>query len=145
MTTAGAFETAKDGVTLRPLIRASSAAVLLDRRNQAARSHAADPRRLMVGPAKAPKPPVLAARLFGTLDSAFPDGGAQGPSDADPAQEANAATPTRPAVDSIKRSGKPLNVILAGDADMLMDRNWIQQQSLFGQQWRRPSPTMATS
>jgi ABC-type uncharacterized transport system involved in gliding motility auxiliary subunit len=25
-------------------------------------------------------------------------------------------------------------VILVGDADMLMDRNWIQQQSLFGQQ-----------
>ena len=26
------------------------------------------------------------------------------------------------------------NVILVGDADMLMDRNWIQQQSLLGQQ-----------
>ena len=27
-----------------------------------------------------------------------------------------------------------MNVILVGDADMLMDRNWIQQHSLFGQQ-----------
>jgi len=27
-----------------------------------------------------------------------------------------------------------VNVILVGDADMLMDRNWIQQHSLFGQQ-----------
>src|SRR4029077_10944715 len=34
----------------------------------------------------------------------------------------------------LKRSTKPPNVILVGDADMLMDRNWIQQHSLFGQQ-----------
>jgi ABC-type uncharacterized transport system involved in gliding motility auxiliary subunit len=121
VTTAGAFDTAKEGVTLRPLIKASSAAVLVDAATAADRN--ADPRRLMVGMTKPTKPPVIAARLFGTLDSAFPDGPSK---DAKPEDAAKAET--------IKRSSKPLNVILVGDADLLMDRNWIRQQSLFGQQ-----------
>jgi ABC-type uncharacterized transport system involved in gliding motility auxiliary subunit len=127
MTTAGAFETAKDGVTLRPLLQASSSAVMVDA--ALAGDHTADPRRLMVGFTPSPKPPILAARLSGTLDSAFPDGPSK---DAKP----GAATPDEgkaAAPETIKRSAKPLNVILVGDADMLMDRDWIQQQSLFGQ------------
>ena len=47
MTTAGAFETSKDGVTLRPLIKASGSAVLVDA--ALAGDRTADPRRLMVG------------------------------------------------------------------------------------------------
>src|SRR5712675_319441 len=72
MTTAGAFETTKDGVTLRPLVRASNAAVTLDA--TLAGDRTGDPRRLLVGLTKAPKPPILAARLSGTIDSAYPDG-----------------------------------------------------------------------
>ncbi len=125
MTTAGAFETSKDGVTLRPLLQASSSAVLLDA--ALAGDHSADPRRLMVGFSRVSKPPILAARLSGTLDSAYPDGA---PKDAKP----EAAKPDEGAAATIKRSTKPVNVILVGDADMLMDRNWIQQQSMFGQQ-----------
>jgi ABC-type uncharacterized transport system involved in gliding motility auxiliary subunit len=126
MTTAGAFETTKDGVTLRPLLRASGSAVMLDAALAADRT--ADPRRLMVGMTRSPKPPVLAARLSGTLDSAFPDG----PPKAD--NPHGEATPDDgKAVATLKRSSMPLNVILVGDADMLMDRNWIQQQSMFGQ------------
>jgi ABC-type uncharacterized transport system involved in gliding motility auxiliary subunit len=122
MTTAGSFETNKDGATLRPLLRASPRAVMLDPKIAADRS--ADPRRLMVGATRYAKPPILAARLSGTLDSAFPDG---------PPKAAN-QDPAAPSRDenTIKRSEKPINVILVGDADMLMDRNWIQQQSLFG-------------
>ena len=126
MTTAGAFETSKDGVTLRPLLQASGSAVMVDAKLAADRT--ADPRRLMVGMTRSPKPPILAARLSGTLDSAFPDGL---PKDAKPDEsKPDAATDDA----TIKRSVKPINVILVGDADMLMDRNWIQQQSLFGQQ-----------
>ncbi len=126
MTTAGAFETSKDGVTLRPLLQASSSAVMVDA--ALAGDHNADPRRLMVGYTRVSKPPVLAARLSGALDSAYPDGPPKDskPEAAKPADGAAAAT--------LKRSTKPVNVILVGDADMLMDRNWIQQQSLFGQQ-----------
>src|SRR5258708_2524300 len=43
-------------------------------------------------------------------------------------------TDTAPKGETLKRSVKPINVILVGDVDMLMDRNWIQQQSLLGQQ-----------
>src|SRR6266436_5011600 len=84
----------------------TNAAVTLDA--TVAGDRTGDPRRLLVGLTKAPKPPILAARLTGTLDSAYPDG--------------------------LKKSVKPANVILVGDADMLMDRNWIQMHSLFGQQ-----------
>src|SRR5215471_10024107 len=72
MTTAGAFETTKDGVTLRPLVRASNAAVTLDAALAGDRN--GDPRRLMQEATKAPKPPILAARLTGMLDAAYPDG-----------------------------------------------------------------------
>jgi len=174
VTTAGAFETTKEGVTLRPLIHASEAAGTIDAALAADRT--ADPRRMLVGFTKAPKPPVIAARLLGTLDSAYPDGLAKDkkpdeakpdetkPDEAKPdeAKEAKAdeakagdakpdeakadeakaeaakpeAAKAEAAKDSatLKRSAKPANVILVGDVDMLMDRNWIQQQSLFGQQ-----------
>ena len=147
MTTAGAFETTKDGVTLRPLVRASSAAVTVDAAVAGDRS--GDPRRLLVGLTKAPKPPILAARLTGTLDSAYPDGlkkEEKKPDEAeadekkpDQAKEAEKADESKKdqakAGDSaLKKSAKPANVILVGDADMLMDRNWIQMHTLFGQQ-----------
>jgi ABC-type uncharacterized transport system involved in gliding motility auxiliary subunit len=143
MTTAGAFETAKDGVTLQPLIQASKAAVTLDAALAGDRN--GDPRRLMVGLTKAPKQPVMAARLTGTLDSAFPEGlkkkdDEKKPDDADAAKdeskkdEAKTDDAAKAAGDTIKKSAKPANVILVGDADMLMDRNWIQMHNLFGQQ-----------
>jgi ABC-type uncharacterized transport system involved in gliding motility auxiliary subunit len=132
VTTAGAFESAKDGVTLRPLLQASSAAVTLDA--TLAGDRFGDQRRLLVGLTKAPKPPVIAARLMGTLDSAFPDGLKKEP-EAKPGEAKPEDTKAEPAKDNVlKRSTKPPNVILVGDADMLMDRNWIQQHSLFGQQ-----------
>ncbi len=149
MTTAGAFDTTKPGVTLRPLLTASNAAVTIDA--ALAGDRTGDPRRLMVGLKKAAKPPILAGRLTGTLDSAFPDGPPKDakakPEDSKPedgkaadAKPGDAKPDTvksdapKPADDTLKHSAKPANVILVGDADMLMDRNWIQQQTLFGQQ-----------
>jgi ABC-type uncharacterized transport system involved in gliding motility auxiliary subunit len=153
MTTAGAFETTKDGVTLRPLVRASSAAVTLDA--ALAGDRFGDPRRLLVGLTKAPKPPILAARLTGTLDSAYPDGlkteekkpdeakaDGKKPDEANPdSAKADEAKKDEAKKDeakkddnTLKKSVKPANVILVGDADMLMDRNWVQMHTLFGQQ-----------
>src|SRR5215469_7930369 len=138
MTTAGAFETTKDGVTLRPLVQASSAAVTLDA--SLAGDRFGDPRRLMVGLTKAPKSPILAARLTGTLDSAYPDGlkeEEKKPDEAKPddkkPDEAK-KDDAKAAENMLKKSAKPANVILVGDADMLMDRNWVQMHTLFGQQ-----------
>jgi len=119
-------------------VRASSAAVTLDA--AIAGDRTGDPRRLLVGLTKAPKPPILAARLNGILDSAYPDGlkkEEKKPDEANP----DAAKADEPKKDeakkddaALKKSAKPANVILVGDADMLMDRNWIQTHALFGQQ-----------
>jgi ABC-type uncharacterized transport system involved in gliding motility auxiliary subunit len=130
VTNAGAFETTKDGVTLRPLLTASGNAVLIDAAAAADRN--ADPRRLLSGLKRVDKPPVLAARLSGTVDSAFPDGPPAPAAGTTP--EAAPAAKTEAKTEALKRSVKPLNVILVGDADMLMDRNWIQQQNVLGQQ-----------
>jgi ABC-type uncharacterized transport system involved in gliding motility auxiliary subunit len=148
MTTAGAFETTKDGVNLRPLVRASNAAVTLNAAVAGDRNQ--DPRRLMAELTKAPKPPILAARLTGTLDSAFPDGlGKEEKKPDEPKVDEEKSGTTKPeaakadeakkddakpADNILKRSVKPANVILVGDADMLMDRNWIQTHSVLGQQ-----------
>jgi ABC-type uncharacterized transport system involved in gliding motility auxiliary subunit len=141
LTNAGALETTKDGVTLRPLLTASGNAVLIDAAIAGDRN--ADPRRMLSGMKRPDKPPVLAARLSGTLDSAYPDGPAGSAANApaaanEPAAEGAAKAETIKAetikAETIKRSVKPVNVIVVGDADMLMDRNWIQQQNLLGQQ-----------
>jgi ABC-type uncharacterized transport system involved in gliding motility auxiliary subunit len=47
------------------------------------------------------------------------------------------AYPTRPegvaaAGEHVAKNTKPVNVILVGDADMLMDRNWVQRRNLLG-------------
>ncbi len=143
MTTAGAFETTKDGIKLQPLVQASSAAVTVDALLAGDRN--SDPRRLMVNLTKAPKPPIMAARLTGTLDSAFPDGlkkkgeakaNENKPDDAnsEAAKDEAKKDDAKAADNTIKKSVKPANVILVGDADMLMDRNWVQMHNLFGQQ-----------
>ena len=133
MTTAGAFETTKDGVTLRPLVRASNAAVTLNALIAGDRRQ--DPRRLIAEATKAPRPPVLAARLTGTLDSAYPDGLKKEEKKPDGAKADESKKDEGKAADNaLKKSAKPASVVLVGDADMLMDRNWIQMRSLFGQE-----------
>src|SRR5260370_38930531 len=130
MTTAGAFETTKDGVTLRPLVRASNAAVTLDA--TVAGDRTGDPPRLLVGLTKAPKPPILAARRTGTLHSAYPDGLKKAEKKPDEAKDdekkpdeakpdtAKADEPKKEeaeaADNTLKKSAKPANVILVGDA-----------------------------
>lgn len=113
-TTAGAFETTKPGVALRPLVTGSRKAGLLPAESMKERT--TDLRTLLVKIQPGPNPPVVAARLTGTLDSAFP-------------QPPEGVTPKAP---PLARSDKPVNVILVGDADMLMDRTWVQRRNLLG-------------
>jgi ABC-type uncharacterized transport system involved in gliding motility auxiliary subunit len=157
MTTAGAFETAKDGVALRPLLQASADAGTLDA--ALAGDPSGDPGVLQTALTPTPKRPVLAARLTGTLDSAFPEGVKKkddagkeeakdgGKSDGnandetkkeeakkDEAKKDEAKKDDAKQADIIKKSVKPVNVILVGDADMLMDRNWVRTRDILGQQ-----------
>jgi ABC-type uncharacterized transport system involved in gliding motility auxiliary subunit len=113
-TNAGAFEAAKPGVELRPLVTGSRKAGMLPVDQMKDRQ--ADLRSLLVKIQPGPNPPVIAARLTGTLDSAFP-------------------TPPEgvtPKGETLAHNDKPANVIIVGDADMLMDRNWVQRRNLLG-------------
>ena len=116
LTTAGAFETTSDKVQLEPLMFASAQAGLVPSAD--ATNPAGDPRTLLGKIERAGKAPVLAARLSGAINSAFPDGKPDGSE----FEGEHAAKP----------KASP-NVILFGDADMLNDRNWIRQRRILGQ------------
>ena len=114
MTTAGSFETTKEGVSLRPLVTGSPGAGTLPVSETKERT--ADLRKLLASIERKDAPPILAARLNGAIASAFP-------------ARPEGSTRTD---EHIARATKPLNVILVGDADMLMDRNWVQRRNVMG-------------
>lgn len=70
---------------------------------------------------------VLAARIQGPLDSAFPDGapGADG-------DEGDAGDEAEPPAAPIAAT-EAANIIVLADADLLADRMWVQVQQFFGQ------------
>jgi ABC-type uncharacterized transport system involved in gliding motility auxiliary subunit len=78
-----------------------------------------DPATLRDGFAPTGQRYALAARVTGTVRSAFPEG--------PPAGVDAGATPP------LAASTKPLNVVLVADTDMLSDFLWVRQQNLFGQ------------
>lgn len=71
---------------------------------------------------------TIAARLRGTLPSAFPDGPPPSSVSTDPVvAEATAAE------NHISNGVKPANIIVVADVDMLSDPLWVQVQNFFGQ------------
>jgi ABC-type uncharacterized transport system involved in gliding motility auxiliary subunit len=116
LTSAGAFPTAREDVTLTPLITGSAVAGLVDA--AAAGDPWSDPRALAAALEPAAAPPVLAARLGGVLATAFPDG---------PPEGSTATAEHRAALEGTA------NVILVGDADLLTDRTWVRTRSILGQ------------
>jgi ABC-type uncharacterized transport system involved in gliding motility auxiliary subunit len=75
-------------------------------------------------------PLTLAARIKGTVTSAFPDGPPPAPKP-DGAADQPAAQP--PKVPHLKQSEKPVNLIVVADVDMLHDRFWTDTRELMGQ------------
>jgi ABC-type uncharacterized transport system involved in gliding motility auxiliary subunit len=116
MTTAGAFATTKAGMSIRPLITGSPDGGTIEA--DKVRDRNADLRELVPQIKKDGKPPVIAGRLVGKLDSAF----TEKPADSKHEGEFKA------------KGDKDANVILVGDADMLMDRNWVQRREILGSQ-----------
>ena len=109
---------------------------------------------------------ILAARVTGMVDTAFPDGPPKPPEPAKPeaatkpettdppkseaaatggAQAAPAsATPTEAAAANwLKTSAQPINVVVVADTDMLDDRFWMQSQDFFGQRIAVPTANNA--
>jgi ABC-type uncharacterized transport system involved in gliding motility auxiliary subunit len=91
---------------------------------------------------------ILAAHVTGIAASAFPDGPPKPsepakPEGADPTEAKEgetdtpppkpAETPAAPAIESLKQSAQPINVIVVADTDMLDDKFWMQKQEFFGQ------------
>lgn len=87
-----------------------------------------DPSSLQQGFTSGGEPLVIAARVSGTLPSAFPAGS---PTSA-PSTEPDAASDD--AGGHLAESVEPANLIIVADVDMLSDALWVQVQSFFGQQ-----------
>jgi len=68
------------------------------------------------------KPQVIAARITGVVNSAFPDG------------PPNAADDAADAATHLSTGESPANLIVVADVDMLGDQLWVQVQNFFGQQ-----------
>ncbi len=69
---------------------------------------------------------ALAARITGTLASAFPGG-------PPPDMQAAADAPKGPPAAHLAASKVPANVVVAADTDLLNDFLWVQTRELFGQ------------
>jgi ABC-type uncharacterized transport system involved in gliding motility auxiliary subunit len=76
----------------------------------------ADLRMLLTKIEPGANPPVIVARLTGTLESAYP----------------TVPEGVTPQGELLARNVKPANVILVGDADVVMDRNWVQRRNMLG-------------
>jgi ABC-type uncharacterized transport system involved in gliding motility auxiliary subunit len=67
---------------------------------------------------------VLAARLTGPVESAFPQG-------APPEVKA----PAGPPVAHLTKASSPANIVIIADTDLLMDYLWVQTREVFGQRF----------
>ena len=75
---------------------------------------------------------TMAARITGTIKSAFPDGKPPvAKSDDEPKDEKKEEVPTPK--EHLAESKEPINVIVFADTDLLQDRFWVQVQNFFGQ------------
>jgi len=121
--TAGYFQGRDDGaVELVPLLISSADAAPLPTSQF---QFLADPEALLDGFAPTGERYVLAARLQGPLQSAFPDGP---PATADSEAGTTVENPAQ------IMSADAANIIVVGDVDLLSDRLWVQTQRFLGQQ-----------
>jgi ABC-type uncharacterized transport system involved in gliding motility auxiliary subunit len=75
---------------------------------------------------------TVAARVTGTVKTAFPDGKPQdmAKEGGTPEMATDAQAGTK---DHLTESKEPINVIVVADTDILQDRFWVQVQNFFGQ------------
>jgi ABC-type uncharacterized transport system involved in gliding motility auxiliary subunit len=116
-----------------PLVRSSDEASLMD----AMQAHL-DPRPqdLMTQVEPTGRRYTVAARISGTVTTAFPGGPPAIATAADP--PGKPAPATRPLPRQIKVSKVPINVIVMADSDIFDDRFWVHTESLYGHQLATP-------
>jgi ABC-type uncharacterized transport system involved in gliding motility auxiliary subunit len=118
MATAGVLRPKKGAAThFEPLIQSSTRAGLIPAQRFA---QLTDPATLREGFKPTGERYAVAARVTGTVKTAFPDG--------PPPGVPPAAGPAR-----LTASSKPLNLIVVADADMLADFLWVRWENFLGQ------------
>ncbi len=124
LATAGALQDqTQDGTTWTPLLVTSTDSMLIDADRFALM---ADPKTLLNDFLASGEQFTLAGRLSGTLDTAFPDGPPEAKgTEEKPDEEGGAAHRSE--------SVGPVSVIVVADVDMLTDRFWVREETLFGQ------------
>ena len=125
---AGYLKLADDSpATMEPLLMSSAATQAMPATQF---SFLPDPTSLQNGFVPSGEEYVLAARISGTLPSAFPDG--------PPPMAVSSEDGDTPAEDTLTghltQSVEPVNLVIVGDVDMLGDHLWVQVQNFFGQQ-----------
>ncbi|MBT8131906.1 MAG: Gldg family protein [Gammaproteobacteria bacterium] len=122
---AGTLGVADDSeLTLEPLLTSSRASTTMPASRFA---FLPDPATLQDGFVAGDEPQIIAARISGTIPSAFPDGKPAG--DDDEAEADDNATH-----EHLAQSAETANLIVVTDVDILSDPLWVQVQSFFGQQ-----------
>lgn len=121
--------------TFSPLLRTGAEAMQVERFRVAMRP---DPEGVMDGFVDEGEPLVLAARVSGPIESAYPDG----PPEA-PAAEGQAAPAEPVAPDGGWKSAGEAQIILVADADMLQDQWWVNVTNFLGQQLASPTANNA--
>jgi ABC-type uncharacterized transport system involved in gliding motility auxiliary subunit len=93
-------------------------------------SYLPDPSSLQTGFAPGGKELILAARVSGSLKTAFPNG----PPTMTPSTGDSDAADTEADSGHLTESTEAVNIVVVGDVDVLGDRLWVQVQDFFGQQ-----------
>ena len=128
MGTAGHFTLLEgEGLEFEPLLTSSSTAQTISTTRF---SFLPDPTILQDGFEPTGTEYVIAARISGTLSSAFPNGLTELSVDSGDGDADSESTPDG----HIAKASEPVNMIIVADVDMLGDMMWVQVQNFFGQQ-----------
>ncbi len=136
----GFIEKAKDAtIEIEPLITSTKSSAPVDAQKIRFQPNPAE---ILKGFTADDKSYVIAARITGTLKSAFPDGPPKKKKDDENDADADkdAEKKARPHLSQAK---EPANLIVVADTDILADAFWLQTQDFFGQQLVVPTANNA--
>jgi len=136
LATAGVLEKRSDATsTFQPLLRTTNKAAKI---STARLGMFADPQDLLRG-FRPEGEFVLAARITGSVKSAFPDGAPKAEETEQDEEKPIEENDAPPAGEHLVQSKDSINVIVVADTDMLQDRFWVQVQNFLGQRIAVPS------
>jgi ABC-type uncharacterized transport system involved in gliding motility auxiliary subunit len=128
LTTPGSLRKLADGTTtFTPILQTSEEAQEIDATN----FQFVEPQQLLANFVPGFQRLTLAARVAGSVKTAFPEGKPKGPENG---EEPTPEVPAEGPVAGLIESQQPLNLLVFADADLLGDRAWMQSLGNFGGQ-----------